>query len=92
MLLKKEVRISPYFVKDGDSHIEYKIFNTIKEVYVLDLKILFGQENMGVEDIINSIIIGPRSLQSPKDLENYCRHLGFNKLAENIKISDCPLR
>lgn len=89
---EKEVRISPYFVKDGDSHIEYKIFNTIKEVYVLDLTILFGQENMGVEDIINSIIIGPRSLQSPKDLENYCRHLGFNKLAENIKISDCPLR
>ena len=48
--------------------------------------------NMHREDIINSIIIGPRSSQNPKDLENYCRHLGLHKLAQNIKVSDCPLR
>ena len=89
---EKEIRIAPYFVKDNDSHIDYKTFNIIKEVYVLNLNKLLEEEKMKMEDIISSIIIGPRSLQSKRDLENYCRHLGYDKLAQNIKISDCPLR
>ena len=89
---EKGIRIAPYFVKDNDSHIDYKTFNIIKEVYVLNLNKLLEEEKMKMEDIISSIIIGPRSLQSKRDLENYCRHLGYDKLAQNIKISDCPLR
>lgn len=89
---EKEIRIAPYFVTDNDSHIEYKTFNIIKEFYILDLQKVLETENMHREDIINSIIIGPRSSQNPKDLENYCRHLGLHKLAQNIKVSDCPLR
>ena len=54
--------------------IEYKTFNIIKELYILDLKKVLKTENMHREDIINSIIIGSRSSQNPKDLENYCRH------------------
>lgn len=77
---------------DDDPHISYKTFNIIKEVYVLNLNKLLEEEKMKMEDIISSIIIGPRSLQSKRDLENYCRHLGYDKLAQNIKISDCPLR
>ena len=90
--VEKEIRIAPYFVTDNDSHIEYKTFNIIKEFYILDLQKVLETENMHREDIINSIIIGPRSSQNPKDLENYCRHLGLHKLAQNIKVSDCPLR
>lgn len=89
---EKEVRIAPYFVMDDDPHISYKTFNIIKEVYVLNLNKLLEEEKMKMEDIISSIIIGPRSLQNKKDLENYCRHLGYDKLAQNITISDCPLR
>lgn len=89
---EKEIRIAPYFVTDNDPHIEYKTFNIIKEFYILDLQKVLETENMHREDIINSIIIGPRSSQNPKDLENYCRHLGLYKLAQNIKVSDCPLR
>ncbi len=89
---EKEVRIAPYFIMDDDPHISYKTFNIIKEVYVLNLNKLLEEEKMKMEDIISSIIIGPRSLQSKRDLENYCRHLGYDKLAQNIKISDCPLR
>lgn len=89
---EKEIRIAPYFVNDNDSHIGYQTFNIIKEVYVLKLNEVLEKENMHMEDIISSIIIGPRSLQSKRDLENYCRHLGYDKLAQNIKISDCPLR
>lgn len=89
---EKEIRIAPYFVTDNDSHIEYKTFNIIKEFYILDLQKVLETENMHREDIINSIIIGSRSSQNPKDLENYCRHLGLHKLAQNIKVSDCPLR
>ena len=89
---EKEIRIAPYFVKDNDSHIDYKTFNIIKEFYILDLQKVLETENMHREDIINSIIIGPRSSQNPKDLGNYCRHLGLHKLAQNIKVSDCPLR
>ena len=89
---EKEVRIAPYFIMDDDPHISYKTFNIIKEVYVLNLNKLLEEEKMKMEDIISSIIIGPRSLQCKRDLENYCRHLGYDKLAQNIKISDCPLR
>lgn len=89
---EKEIRIAPYFVTDNDPHIEYKTFNIIKEFYILDLQKVLETENMHREDIINSIIIGPRSSQNPKDLENYCRHFGLYKLAQNIKVSDCPLR
>ena len=89
---EKEIRIAPYFVTDNDPHIEYKTFNIIKEFYIFDLQKVLETENMHREDIINSIIIGPRSSQNPKDLENYCRHLGLHKLAQNIKVSDCPLR
>ena len=89
---EKEIRIAPYFVTDNDPHIKYKTFNIIKEFYILDLQKVLETENMHMEDIINSIIIGPRSSQNPKDLGNYCRHLGLHKLAQNIKVSDCPLR
>ena len=89
---EKEIRIAPYFVNDNDSHIEYQTFNIIKEVYVLKLNEVLEKENMHMEDIINSIIIGPRSAQNPKDLENYCRHLRLHKLAQNINVSNCPLR
>lgn len=89
---EKEIRIAPYFVTDNDPHIKYKTFNIIKEFYILDLQKVLETENMHREDIINSIIIGPRSSQNPKDLGNYCRHLGLHKLAQNIKVSDCPLR
>ena len=67
---EKEIRIAPYFVTDNDSNIEYKTFNIIKEFYILDLQKVLETENMHREDIINSIIIGPRSSQNPKDLEN----------------------
>lgn len=89
---EKEIRIAPYFVTDNDPHIKYKTFNIIREFYILDLQKVLETENMHREDIINSIIIGPRSSQNPKDLGNYCRHLGLHKLAQNIKVSDCPLR
>ncbi len=33
LLLKRKIRIAPYFVTDNDPHIEYKTFNIIKEFY-----------------------------------------------------------
>ena len=48
--------------------IEYKTFNIIKEFYILDLQKVLETENMTQEDIINSIIIGPRSSQNSKKI------------------------
>lgn len=89
---EQEIRIAPFFVKEGDSHIQFKIGKVIKRVYVLDLEELCRKENMSVEDLIDYIVIAPKSQQNIEDLKYYCRNIGLNKLADKIIKSDCPLR
>lgn len=89
---EQEVRLSPYFVKDDNTHLEYKILKTIRRVYVMDLSELCQKENIDMEDLISSIVIGPKSEQNIEDLKWYLRKIGLSKLAEKIRRSDCPLR
>lgn len=89
---EQEVRIAPYFVQEDDPHLQCKILNTIKRVYVMNLKELCEKENIAFEDLIDSIVIGPKSQQNMEDLKWYCRKIGLTKLAEKIRWSDCPLR
>lgn len=89
---EQEVRISPPFVEDTDPHVQYKLQDTIRKVYVLNLIELCEQEGIIFEDLIESIVIGPKSKQSVSALQGYCRHLGLSELSERIRKSDCPLR
>lgn len=89
---EQEVRICPYFVKDNDSHLQYKIGNTIKKVYVLKLKELCREENIEFEDLIEAVVIGPKSQQNIEDFKWYCKKIGLLKIADRIFKSDCPLK
>ena len=68
---EQEVRISPYFVKENDPHLQYKVLNTIKRVYALNLGKLCEEEKIDVEDLVDSIVLGPKSQQNIEDLKWY---------------------
>lgn len=89
---EQEVRISPYFVKENDPHLQYKVLNTIKRVYVMNLGKLCEEEKIDIEDLVDSIVLGPKSQQNIEDLKWYFIQIGLSKLANKISKSDCPLR
>lgn len=89
---EQEVRVSPYFVKENDPHLQYKVLNTIKRVYVMNLGELCEKEKIDLEDLLDSIVLGPKSQQNMEDLRWYCKQIGLPKLADKISRSDCPLR
>ena len=67
------------------------IFN-VKYLILLDLIELCEKEGIDFEDLFDSIVIGPTSKQTVRDLQFYCKNNGLLKLANKVKKSDCPLR
>ena len=89
---EQEIRISPLFVNENDKHLQCKVLNTIRQVYILNLAELCEKERIDFEDLFDSIVIGPTSKQTIRDLQIYCKNNGLLKLANKVKKSDCPLR
>lgn len=73
--------------------VKYKsIRDQIKKVLIVDLDVLSQEEEIDLEDVFEGITIGPRSTQNAEILREFCVDCGFNKLAEKISFSECPLR
>lgn len=89
---EQEIRISPLFIYENDKHLQCKVLNTIIQVYILNLAELCEKEGIDFEDLFDSIVIGPTSKQTVRDLQFYCKNNGLLKLANKVKKSDCPLR
>lgn len=89
---EQEVRLSPYFIKNDDSHLEYRVTETIRRIYVVDLNELCQKENMVLDDLIKAIVIGPKSKQNIEDLKWYLNKINLPGLAGKVRKSDCPLR
>ena len=89
---EQEIRISPLFVNENDKHLQCKVLNIIRQVYILNLAELCEKEGIDFEDSFDSIVIGPTSKQTVRDLQFYCKNNGLLKLANKVKKSDCPLR
>lgn len=89
---EQEVRLSPYFIKNDDPHLEYRVTGTIRRVYVVNLDELCKKEDMGLEDLIKAIVIGPKSKQNIEDLKWYLNKINLPRLADKVRKSDCPLR
>lgn len=89
---EQEVRLSPYFIKNDDSHLEYRVTETIRRIYVVDLNELCQKENMVLDDLIKAIVIGPKSKQNIEDLKWYLNKINLPRLAGKVRKSDCPLR
>ena len=75
------------------SKSEVKCLNgNIRKILVVDLKKLCTEYEVDFEDLIDEIVIGPRSQQNIDELKDSIKMLGYEKLSERIKVSDCPLR
>lgn len=64
----------------------------IKKYYPLNLNTMCEKIGIHLEELIEEIIIGPESTQSGPILQDYLRDNGLKRLAEQVSLSDCPLR
>ena len=58
----------------------------------MGLDTFLKKNNLTFEDLVQEIILAPKSEQEIHALQNHLRANGFYKLAEKITISECPLR
>lgn len=85
--------VSPFEKAEFDVRPCYHVTNErIKKYYPLDLKAMCREIGIGMEDLIEEIIIGPASTQSPAIFRDYLRDNGLNCLVDRVSMSDCPLR
>ncbi|OCN05570.1 hypothetical protein A4S06_08365 [Erysipelotrichaceae bacterium MTC7] len=89
---EQEVRMHPLFVKKDDSNVKLITSETIRVVYVLKIKEKLKELGIKMEDLIDSIVIGPKSSQGEKDLELFFSKLNYPELAKKVLVSDCPLK
>lgn len=96
---ESEIRLIIYseFVQYGENEgiytLDYEVIgNQIKPVLKVDLEKLCAVEGIGIDTLFDGIVIGPKSAQNKDILASFCRENGFHKLAENISLSECPLR
>lgn len=64
----------------------------LKKVLKVSLKELCLEENINFEELIDEIVIAPRSEQNKQELKEYMEYLGYKKLSNRITRSQCPLR
>lgn len=64
----------------------------IKKYYPVDLEKMCQAAGTCLEDVLVELIVGPESTQSIPILQDYLSDHGFEKLAERVTRSACPLR
>ena len=64
----------------------------IKKYYPLDLRAMCAEIGIGLDGLVEEIIIGPDSTQSVSILQDYLGDNGLEALAGRVSLSDCPLR
>ncbi len=91
---ESEMRLSTLWgQKIAESKYDFEVINgKVKKVLKVSLEKLCAEENIDFEDLIDSIVIAPRSEQNELELKEYLVFLGYKKLANRIMKSQCPLR
>ena len=85
--------VAPFEREDFDIRPCYHITKErIKKYYPLDLRAMCGEIGIGMEDLVEEIMIGPDSTQSVSIFQDYLRDNGLRALADRVSLSDCPLR
>lgn len=78
---------------DGVFHVEYECLNNqIKKVLKVDIKTLCRLEHISLDSIFDGVLIGPKSLQHIGTIKEFLCANDFYHLADNVHLSDCPLR
>lgn len=94
-LSEREVRlvVSPFVKEYFDVKPCYHITKErIKKYYPLNLMTMCQNIGIGLEELVQEIIIGPESTQSKSILQDYLRDNGLKGMAEKVSQSECPLR
>ncbi|MDE7010070.1 MAG: DUF2971 domain-containing protein [Oscillospiraceae bacterium] len=85
--------VSPFEKGDFDIRPCYHVTKErIKKYYPLDLRAMCAEIQIGMEELVAELIIGPDSTQSLAIFQDYLRDNGLSPLAELVSLSDCPLR
>lgn len=89
-----EVRITTMDNKSqhGMKYALKEIGNVVKKVLILRPDIMGSSKGTCFENLIDQVIIGPRSQQNINILQQYILSNGLNNLANKVTVSDCPLR
>lgn len=90
---EQEVRIFTPWNDTSNPNIQFHtIGGEIKEYLHVNLKELCSEEKIEYGSLFKKLIIGPRSNQSTYVLKDFVISCGLNDLANNIVMSECPLR
>lgn len=89
--LESETRLMT--LPNVEENIEYKVFQKhIKKYYILKIKELCEEKNVKFTDLVEKIIIGPKSKQNYNVLREYLISKGLGELKDRISNSQCPLQ
>lgn len=90
---EKEVRIISLATEKRKNNIDYKYLNgRIKKIQKFNILELCKKAELNIGDVINKIIIGPKSTQSKDDLAEFLLANNCEQLVNKIIVSECPLR
>jgi hypothetical protein len=91
---EEEIRVATLWnVKSDNSKIECELVNAqIKEYMKINMDSMCKKVNLKFEDLFHEILIGPKSKQQVKGLKVFLCEQGMNRLAQKVRMSDCPLR
>lgn len=91
---ESELRLSTLWnIKITGSEFSFEMINgKLKKVLKVSLQELCLEENIDFEELIDGIVIAPRSEQNEQELREYVEFLGYKNLCNKITRSQCPLR
>ena len=64
----------------------------VKRYLKIKYDLLCAEQGISHDTLFEELVVGPRSNQNLDELRAFLTDLGFPRLAEHIRMSDCPLR
>lgn len=91
---ESEIRLSTLWKQEvTGTKFSFELINgKVKRVLKVKLDKLCLEENIDFEELIDGIVIGPRSVQNEQELREYLKSLGYEEISKNVTKSNCPLR
>lgn len=91
---ESEIRLSTLWRREiAESEFSFEMINgRIKKILKISLEKLCNEESIDFEDLIDGIVVAPRSDQNELELMEYLDSLGYKKLSSRVSKSQCPLR
>lgn len=78
---------------DGVFRVEYECLNNqVKKVLKVNIAKLCETEGISSDSIFDGVLIGPKSIQHIGTIKEFLCANDFYHLADNVHLSECPLR